>query len=144
MVKLKYNILFQALCFLTILPLFNSCQTSKYAKGVLEDNQNLIENHKSFIRSIEFTGTVKKKAENKGKYGRRILIEMDTSFVKEVQFSPYYSIKENEMDIAVSKDLYDSVTMSSILSKKKGSLNLEINNKDIPLVSSEKHIWLKK
>jgi len=144
MVKLKHNILFQAFYFLTILPLFNSCQTSKYAKGVLEDNQNLIENHKSFIRSIKFTGTVKKMAENNGRYGRRILIEMDTSFVKEVQFSPYYSIKENEMDIVVSEELYDSVSMSDTLFKKDGSLYIEINNKDIPLVSSEKYIWLKK
>lgn len=97
MSKLKSNILFQTLCFLAALSLYNSCQTTKYAKGVLEDNQNLIEYHKSFIRSIEFTGTLKKKIEDKGKYGRRILIEMDTFFVKEVQFNPYYSIKENDL-----------------------------------------------
>lgn len=142
MSKLKSNILFQTLCFLAALSLYNSCQTTKYAKGVLEDNQNLIEYHKSFIRSIEFTGTLKKKIEDKGKYGRRILIEMDTFFVKEVQFNPYYSIKENEIDIVVSKELYDSVTISDTLFKKKGSLDLKINNKDIPLVSSEKYIWL--
>lgn len=144
MVKLKYTVFFKVLCFLTILPILNACQTSKYAKGVLEDNQNLMENHKSLIRSIEFTGTVKKMTLNKGKYGRRILIEMDTTLLKEVQFSPYYSIKENELDIVVSEELYNNVTLSDTLFKKGGNLILTVKNKDIQLVSSEKHIWLVK
>jgi hypothetical protein len=142
MVELESNMFYKLIFSITFLLFISTCQMSRYAKGVLLDNQCLIENHKTFIQSTSFTGIIKEKSDLKKQYGRRLLIEMDRDFASEIQFNPYYSIQGRRMDIAVSDYLYNYASLLDTIFKKEGSLFLEVRNRSIPLVSLEKNSWL--
>jgi len=132
---------------------FWSCSHSSYydySKGAQTDVQRNFESHKQFIKSFSFKGTLEKKIFcercDKNKYQFLIALEMkkpDTINLGFRSYPPYYSMsKENELNLSVTKGVYEVISVGEIIMKGGDSDDLRLGDQNYKLLSQKKRLWL--
>ena len=128
----------------------NCCETRSYVKGVQEDSRKIFERKKSFFKSFDFNGAVSKKkyCENckVNKYQLIITLEMaetDTIELMNQYYPPYYFFeKRNQLNLSVTKDLYEPISEGQSVSKEKSSDFLNFGGKQYRVLSEKKNLWM--
>jgi len=133
--------------FFLISILFCSCD---FAKGVKEDAQRNMISHKAFIQTLSFSGQIveKKFCEKCDVTKYQIIINFKEINPKDILFSnqffqPYYFFDvNNQLNINVVKDLYESAEKGLAIEKQSNSDYLIIRNQKYKLISNEEYKWL--
>lgn len=115
--------------------LFCSCENYHFAKGVKKDFQKLIIQKKQLFVSSSFNGTIyeKKKCEkctwDKFQIGINLVsFSPKLTTLGDKLFPPFYSFNdENQLTLAVAKDLYESIKIGDLVIKEHEPYYLMVN-----------------
>jgi len=125
-------------------------EKSSYVKGVQKDSQQIFDRKKEFFIDFAFVGVIDKKkyCENCKVNKYQIVIklnalESDSVEMKDKYFQPYYFLdKPNQLNLSVTKNLYESITETELVRKEKNSIFLNTPEGKYQLLNEKKLYWM--
>lgn len=143
---IRIGIILITICILS----YSCCEKSNYIKGIQKDSQQIFDRKKEFFTSFTFSGVIDKKkyCENCNMNKYQIIITLDTIESDSVElknqyYQPYYFFdKPNQLNLSVTKILYESISEMDIVKKEGHSDYLVLSNKKYRLLSEKKNEWL--
>ncbi len=143
------KLLFLNMACLTVLSMFHCCGLVRYGKGVQEDVVKTMHLHKERMVAIEYSGLVSKKSicKNCKEIKWQIAVVLNESNAREklnsrITFPPYYRYENDTLFLAVTKHIYNNISVMDTIVKNRDSYNLIIKGQEFNWLSQEQGKWL--